>query len=127
MRDIYEILSNEQLLKFNDKLKIFKKLLLFINYDCDNNKTVICNNYNFDDDLLKASKILNKFNYKNNYRSYYSMINTIKSYIPKIFRGPSTDTSTSTSTTITGGKRKNRKTKHAKRKNQKAKSRKNRK
>jgi hypothetical protein len=130
--DIYNILLSKKF-KFDYRLKIFKKLLLFINNDCDNNKCI--NDYKkFDEDLLTASKIMNYNGLKNNYKSYYSMYNKIKSYIPESisklynpFRGPSIKTTDTTNTAITGGKRKNRKTKHAKRRNQKAKSRKNRK
>jgi hypothetical protein len=96
-------------LKFEHKLKILKYLLLFINYDCDNNQiNNECNEYKkFDEYLLSASQLLKNNGKQNNYKSYYSIYNNTK----RIFG--------------LAGKRKNRKTKHAKRKNQKAKSKKN--
>ena len=107
--DIYKILNYS--IAYDSKKDILKTLLLFINYDCDNNKNDKCNEYKlFDKKLSDFSSMLKRRGKDINYRSYYSMYNNFTSY----FRGR-------------GGKRKNRKTKNAKRKNQKAKSKKNRK
>jgi len=95
-------------------IKILKNLLLFINYDCDNNAdNNECKKYReFDKLLIECNNYYNKTKKTDeltiNYKIYFPSKITI---LLNFFKG--------------NGKRKNRKTKHVKRKNQKAKSRKN--